>query len=794
MIRNFFTTALRNMTRQKGYTLLNIVGLTIGIASTLFILLYLNHELSYDTYHEHADNVYRISSQITEPDNSFKWAVTQFPLGMALKQEYPEVEQYVRFIGQGRSLFEIGEKRLYERKIMYVDSTVFEVFSFDMLAGDKKTALFAPNSIVLNRSVAEKFFGSVGEAMDKTLKIDGEDEMKVTGVFEDMPSRSHIIVNAMISSNTLPQRPANWGSFGIYTYVKLVPGSDPIAFEGKLEEVITKYVATIFDQFDITVKYSLLPIKTIHLHSDFEGEPEPVGNMNYIYLFAAVGIFMLLIACINYMNLATARSAKRAREVGIRKVLGSWRIHLIGQFLAESVLLTLISMALSLLLIFILLPTLNSLLDLSLDFSLLFQPLLLLSILGILVLVGIIGGSYPAFFLSSFQPASVLKGSLHRIKGNVPLRKILVVTQFAISLAMLICTGIVYDQLNFLQEKDLGFTQDQVIRFGLNQPGSREKWPVLREKLLQHPGVIQAGTANSSPGLGYSKQLWTVENKDGVLEQKGMDHYYMDYDFVSTLEMEIVEGRNFSREIVTDTSTGVLVNEAMVKRMSWDNPIGKRFQFDGQDSTAFSYVIGVVKNYHHQSLYNPIEPMLFRPNLNNGNVHVRIRPDNPEETVDAIKQTWAETFPTIPFEYVYLDTEFQAQYEEDQRRSKVFSSFALLTIIIACLGLLGLASFSAEQRTKEIGVRKVIGASVQQLLILLTKDFVILLGIASLIAFPVAWYLMKGWLEDFAYATEISWLTFVGALIITLVITILTTTYHAYKAATANPVEALKYE
>lgn len=797
MLRNFLVTAYRNFFRQKGYTFLNVLGLTIGVSSALFILLYLTHELSFDKYHEKADRIFRISSHISEPDDAFDWSVTQTPLGPELKQSYPEVEQFVRFARDGKTVFIYNDQKFSEEKVFYVDSTVFDIFSFDFIAGKKEHSLDEPNTIVIQQSMAEKIFGSE-DPIGKTLQLDDNEKtnLKITGVYKDMPKNSHIRAYAMISGKTadLPSDAGEWGGFGIYTYVLLQSQESATDFAAKLPEVITKNVAPIFDQFDIKVVYELLPITDIHLKSDFEGEPEPTGEMAYIYLFAIVGIFMLLIACINYMNLATARSAKRAREVGIRKVLGSQRGQIIGQFLAESVIIALFSMLLSISIIRISLPFLNTLLGTNLDFNQILTPTVLISLLGILIITGVLGGSYPAFFLSSFEPTTVLKGNYSKGFGHATIRKVLVWFQFVISLGLLVCTGIVYDQLAYLQDKDLGFTKDPVVRFTLDGNGNREKWVVLKEKLLQSPEIVAVGTASSSPGNGFPKLLWNVENNEGVMEQRGVDNYRVDYDFFPALGMEIVAGRNFSPEIKTDSFQAVMVNESTVRRMGWDNPIGKKIQFGTTDTLPFSLVVGVVKDFHQQWLYDPIEPLMFLPRKVNYFAHVRLSKQNVENSLAHIQAQWKDVYPNTPLEYVFLNDEFFAQYEEDQRRGNIFSLFTFLTIVIACLGLLGLASFTAEQRTREIGIRKVVGAGEREIIFLLTKDFVLLIALATPFAFALSWLATYNWLNAFAFHTGLKFITFAGSLLLTVIITLATTSFQAWRAAKSDPVKAIRYE
>ncbi len=800
MLRNYLTIALRNFRRQPGYSFLNIFGLTLGIAASLFILLYITEETRYDSQHVRADRIFRISSDITEPDDHFRWAVTQDPLAPTLKRDYPEVEEYVRFMDEGRIQFEYNDRFFYEDKIFVVDSTVCDVFTFDFLRGNAKTALSQPNSIAISESVANRIFGD-SNPLEEVLKTPSGNEYKVTGVYRDMPLHSHLIADGMISANTFPgfmnPGPGSWGSFNIYSYVLLKEGADPAAFAAKLPEVIEKYVAVIFNQYDIRVKYELLPLEKIHLTSDFQGEPEPTGQVAFLYIFGAVGLFLLLIAIINYMNLSTARATRRAMEVGVRKVLGSERKQLIGQFLSESVLFTVIALVLSFLLVLLLLPVFNATFEVSLSSDLLWSKPVLLGALCIVLLTGFLGGSYPAFYLSSFEPMKVLKGSLATGTGNPALRKVLVSIQFAITLFMLIGTGIIYDQMNYLRNKDLGFDKEHVMTFQLQGQEARARYSVLRDRLLQNPKISAVGTSTTTPGRGYSKNLINAETNSGGMEQYGVDLYGVDYEFFPTLGVKFVAGRNFSTEFGTDSTKAVLINEAMAERFGWKEPIGKKFQLGTRDTLPYREVVGVVKNFHQRSLYEPITPLLFYPVGRNGNVHVRLQPQNQQELaqiIAGVEKEWQAVFPNAPFEFDFVDASFMELYRSDQVRARIFTLFSVLMIFIACLGLLGLASFTAEQRTKEIGIRKVMGAQTFDIVYLLTSNFVWLVALAALPAFIAAWYFMTKWLDTFAYHANMNYLLFGLAFIMVVGITIFTTGYHALRAAKSNPVESLKWE
>lgn len=790
MIKNYLKITIRHLSRQPGYTALNIMGLTIGIVSCLLIVLYLFNEMSYDKQYTKADRIYRISSDFTEPDNAFRWAVTQHPLARTLKEEVPEVEQYSRIMSNGRTSFTKGDYSFFELDVYLADSTIFELFDYTFIYGDPKTALLEPNTICINKSIATKLFGDK-DPIGEIIKEDGT-TVKITGVYEDIPTTAHIRPRALISATTESwTNNQNWGGFNIFSYILLKEGVNPKIMDERLAEINKKYVAIIFDQFDITIRYEMINIRDIHLYSTFQGEPEPLGNIKYIYIFGAVGIFLILIASINYMNLSTARSMKRSLEVGIRKVMGAHRDMLIRQFMTESILLTVVALIISLMLLTVLVPFLNDQLQTRLNFSDLSEPFVLGAIAVMLLFTGVLSGSYPAFYLSAFKPADVLKGKSGR-SGNKTFRSILVGIQFAISIFMLIATLVIYQQMQYLQEKDLGFNKDRVMRIVLNSREARQKWPVLKERILQNPSVIKVASASTTPGRGFGKNIMSIESNTGSMEEIGIDHYSIDFDYLDVLGIEIVKGRNISTEFSADTISSVLVNESMVKRMAWTDPIGKRFQFD-RDSLLFHHVVGVVKDFHQRSLYEPIEALLFTPRLNNSNAMIKLNGDL-QTSIKGVEEKWLEVFPNLPFEYSFLDEDFMEQYESDKLRGQLFLSFSMMMIFIACLGLLGLASFIAEQRTKEISIRKVLGANMFGLIFLIIKDFMILVVLGTIPAFVCAYFFMGEWLQTFEYHIELGIVVFIVVLVVISSITILTTGYHALRAANSNPVDNLKYE
>lgn len=799
MLKNLLKISIRTILKDRTYSLLNVTGLTIGITCSMFLLMYILHELSYDRYHENAKNIYRVVSNIKETDNAFTWAVAQIPLADELRDNYPEVQNAVRFFGTGRTIYKNGEKQFYEEEFYLTDSTVFDMFTYKFIHGEPATALDNPFTLVLTETTAKKYFSDISEAVGQSIQNEAGEEFKITGIIEDVPLNSHFIFDGLISRSTRRDFVGSWGNFGVFTYIQLPEGYDLSKMYTSFDKIIKERVNPIFEQFGIKIVYELQPILDIHLYSKIQDEAEEGGDITYIYIFASVAAFMLLIACINYMNLATARSVNRAKEVGVRKVMGSQRRQLIAQFIAESVVIALIAMVISLVLIYVLLPTFNSLANKSLPFSYIFQGPIILSLLAIVIFVGIVGGSYPAFYLSGFNPINVLKGKLTTKGGSAVFRKFLVAFQFMISIFMLISTLIVFDQLQFMRNKDLGFEKERVVRIGMNERALREKSQVLINQLKQMPEVSSVGTASSSPGLGIGKLLLKVEDNEGKLVDRGVDLYAADYDFVSTLGMKVVTGRDFSREFPSDTTFGALVNESMVKRMSWENPIGKKFVFsDGNPDTPDNErtVVGVVKDYHQNSLYDPIEPLMILMAPRNGFVFVRTEEGDVRKSLAAIESAWKEIFPTYTFEYDFLDADFNSQYKADEKRSQIFTAFSGLTIVIACLGLLGLAAFTTEQRTKEIGVRKVIGASVQNLVVLISKEFFLLVGIGMIVAFPLAWFFTNDWLQNFAYRIELKgeWPTFILSALLAFIITLMTVGFHVVRAASANPVKSLRDE
>lgn len=789
MISNLFKTAFRHIRKHSGYSILNILGLTLGITSALFLIIYVSDEVSYDRYNEKADRIYRISSRITEPDDQFTWNVAQIPCGPQVVQDYPEVESFVRFINMPRGTYKYEDKEFVEENFFYADSTLFDIFTYKVIKGDVKSAVRDPKKIVLTEKIAEKYFGDT-DPIGKTL-TEGSNTYEVTGVIEDVPSNSHFRFDALAARNNLPKQIGSWGNFGVFTYLLFPENMDVKAFEAKMQGMFDAHMKTIFGPLKITIEYILEPITRIHLYSTNPGEPEPTGSITYVYIFGIVAVFLILIAAMNYMNLATARSSRRAREVGLRKVVGSRRAPLIAQFLSESVVLTLISLVLSIILLIALLPKFNVFAGKSFDLSILGSPSLLLSVLSVIIVAGIFGGSYPAFFLSRFSPVTVLKGEITQGSAGSMFRKILVVIQFTVSVIMIICTLVVFKQLNYLKKKDQGFNQENVLALQLNQ-GMIRKYPVLKQMLLENREIRFVTSTNTPIGEGSGKVIFNVETDQGMI-QRGVNFAVVDHDFVDALGIKITKGRDFQQDMPSDTLIGVVVNETFVNRMGWSEPIGKRAEL-GDGTNLKARVIGVMADYHQTGMYNEIESLLLIYRERNNVIYIKLSGNNMEQTLSYIENKWKEVFPDQPYSYTFLSERFNRQFEADEKRGLIFTLFTILAILIACLGLFGLASYMVEQRTKEIGIRKVFGADEGIIVRLISKDFLILIGISVVIAVPVAYLIMGNWLENYVYRTNIGAGLLLLASAITVALTFLTISYKAYQASVLNPASSIKIE
>ncbi|WP_428654446.1 ABC transporter permease [Runella sp.] len=810
MIANYFKIAWRNLLKNKVFSFINVAGLAIGLCCFILIALYVTDELSYDRFHEKADRIYRIHSDIRFGGTDLKMATSADPAGATLKKDYPQVEQYARiYASDGSKHIKKGKEYIVEDRVAYADSTLFDVFTLPAIAGNTKTALDNPNTVVISESAARKYFGTT-DAVGKSLEVGVSNKTiyNVTAVIKDIPANSHFHFDFIFSMDNVKYQFGSYLSHNFYTYLLLREGSDYKAFEKKFDEYIVRYILPQAKQFiqinsmddfkkaGNKIEYSLMPLTDIHLKSDRYPELDVNGNIQYVYIFSAVALFLLLIACINFMNLSTARSSNRAKEVGIRKVLGTERQTLIGQFIAESTLTSYLAFGFALLLTFILLPYFNDISAKTFSVSSLFQPQLLAFLLILPFVVGILAGYYPAFFLSSFRPIEVLKGKLNAGFKRSNLRNLLVTFQFVTSLVLVIGTIIVYQQLNYIQTKKLGFDKDQVLIINGTGALTTNK-DAFKNEIAQMAGVKSAAYAGFLPLAGSARSDNTF-SKEAVMDMKNgfnMQVWNIDYDYIPTLGMEIIKGRNLSKSFGSDSSA-VIINETTAKVLGYDDPIGKKvYASQGPGSPNIVYeVVGVVKNFHYESLRQTVGPLCMRLGNNSWTTAFKINTKDVPALVSKIEAKWKTMAPEMPFSYKFLDQSFDQMYRAEQRVGKVALTFAILTILIACLGLFGLVTYMAEQRTKEIGIRKVLGASVPNIVSLLSSEFLILVVISVVIASPIAYYAMSQWLTEFAYRIEISWWMFLIAGILAVAVSLLTVSYQAIRAALMNPVNSLKAE
>ena len=810
MIKNYFKIAFRSLWKNKGYSAINILGLAVGLATCLIIILFVFDELSYDRFYKNADNIYRINSDIKFGGANLHFVQTSDMMGQLLKKDYPQVEEYARlYNNNGDKLIKKGNEFIDELRVAHVDSTFFRVFDLPAVEGDPKTGLDEPNTVVITESVAKKYFNDV-HVVGKTLEEkDGQSTRpyKITAVIRDILHNSHLNVEFFFSMKNVDYQWGQLTSHNFNTYLRLRKGTDYKAFQKNFTTYIDKYVLpearafmniTSMDEFRKSgnyLEYNLIPLTKIHLYSDYNFEITPPGNIQYVYIFGAVALFILLIACINFINLSTARSANRAKEVGIRKTLGTERRTLITQFLVESTLTVVISLLIAIGITWLILPFFNNVSAKSIRINELMDPRILSIIILIPFVVGLLAGSYPAAFLSGFNPITVLKGNTNTSYKKSSLRNILVIFQFTTSIILIIGTIIVYRQLDYIQTKKLGFNKDQVLIInGTGALGNNAK--AFKEDVLAMSGV-KSGTLSSFLPVSSSSRNDNTYSKDAVMDSKNgidMQTWTVDYDYINTMGMEIVKGRNFSKDFADSNS--VIINETTAKFLGYGDPVGQKiytFTDNNGSKTAFN-IIGVVKNFHFESLRQNVGPLCMRLGENNYLTSFKIEAGNAKNLITQIESKWKSMAAGLPFSYRFLDDSFNEMYRNEQRIGKLAISFAILAIFIACLGLFGLATYMAEQRTKEIGIRKVLGASVGNVVSMLSKDFIILVLIASVIAFPVAWWAMHNWLQDFAYRISIGWWIFIAADVIALLIALVTVSSQAIKAALANPVKSLRTE
>lgn len=792
MFKNYLKIAFRNLWRHRVFSFINIMGLTVGMTACLLIFLYVRFELSYDRFHSRADRIYRIVADIKTPTETIPSGGPAWAVPSHVKFDFSEVESFTRILFDN-VLFRKGDVKFNESKTIWADSAFFNIFSFKLLKGDPRTALKEPFSVVLSVSAAKKYFGKE-DPLGKTILVTGEAApATVTGVMEDMPENTQVKGDVLLSMSTITSKWAQgiddqWSNYSPWAYILLKPGIDAQALEKKFPAFLEKWSGKEMKQLQMFVTLKLEQLRSVYLYSS---RGDSLGNINNVYIFSIVALFILVIACINFINLTTARATERAKEVGIRKVAGAVRTQLARQFIGESVVICLIAFLLTLAASVLLLSPFNHLAGKTISEGIFKNSSLLFLLLGAGMVIGLLAGIYPAFVLSAFKPIEVLKGRFATgSKGSI-LRKGLVITQFAISTALIIGTIIVYLQMNYMRNRNLGFNKDQVLVVDTNGDKQRE---ALQQAVSRLPNVKATSLSASVPGGGYAGAYSEVENVKGDLQITNLDLYFVDFDYIPLYNIKMAAGRPFSREYTTDSSQAIILNEAAVRTLGYHSPgqaIGKRFKQWGREGK----IIGVIKDFHYKSLQQPIKPLSMRVEWPRFSLlTVKINQNNVTKTISAIEKEFKTAIPNRPFSYYFLDEFFDRQYQSEERFGRLFLNFAILAIFISCLGLLGLASYSTMQRTREIGIRKVMGASVSNIINLLSKEFLKLVIISFFIAAPVAWYFMHKWLNDFAYRTSISWWIFAAAGTLALLIAILTISFQAFKAAVSNPVKALRTE
>ena len=807
MIKNYLKIAWRNLNRNKFISFVNIFGLTVGICCCLLITIYILNELSYDRYNKNAKNIYRVERTFLNAETgalSLKLSSIAPPFKPLLQNDFKDIKKVTSVLPVSNSTFKYGENIFNETNLFFADTSLFNVFDFDVTKGNAATALAEPFSVMLSQKTATKYFGDA-DPLNKVLRVNNQFDCKVTGIFKALPENSHWHPELLISYNTLKDSAiygaknlmTNWGNNAFYTYLLLPAGYNVKKLESEFPAFQNRHIPSDgkFKASDYSI-LSLRKLGDIHLYSHTDDEMEINGDINRVYIFSAIALFILLIACINYMNLSSARSVLRAKEIGVRKTAGASKKELIAQFLCESVFITCIAFILAFLLTKIVLPWLNDLSGQQLSIQGLFQWKVLIAIILLPFIVGILSGIYPAVYLSSFQPVKVLKGVINKGGGNISLRKVLVVFQFSISIILIIATVIVFQQLNYIQNKSLGFDKEHIVTFK-NNAGLNKSYKSFKDELLSNSNIKDVALSSRIPsGRLLDSQGSQLDNGNSMEPSKADIKYVVaDENFIPTYGIQIVAGRNFSKDYGMDTSS-FLINETAVKALglkSNEDAIGKQFQYGGQKGM----IAGVFNDFNFESLHQRIIPLVLYESSNGigsyNNISIKTS-GNVTAAIAQIEKTWKKYLPETPFEYKFLDDRYAKLYQAEDRQSSIFTIFSCIAIFIACLGLFGLSAFTISQRVKEIGVRKVLGASTANIVQLISKDFLLLVVIAAVIAFPVAWFAMHHWLQNFAYRINIGWWVFILSAIAALLIAFATISLQAIKAAGANPVKSLRSE
>ncbi len=793
MLKNYLVTAVRSLLRNKGFSVINILGLSLGLASFILITLYVYHELSFDRYHAKADRIFRIVEDLRTENEVLFQSTSSPPMGPGMIKDFPEVENYVRF-QQWNLLVARNEKSFYEPECLLADSTIFDVFSFPLIKGDPRTALTQPYSVVVTASMAKKYFDG-SDPIGQMLKMD-DDEYKVTGVAVDPPENSHFRFSALISFSTWSARNKKaetgaWFWNGFHTYLLLHNASDVAAVRSKMHDFIDRNVQKGGMYYE---DLPLQPLTSIYLTTPRSWEMGKRGSINNIYILSAIAVFIIVIACFNYVNLATARATRRLKEVGLRKVLGAQRRMLVAQFLGESVIVSLLASAFGLLIAWLALPGFKDIIETTLSLSLFPSPAyLVVGLVSLAVVIGLLSGAYPALMISGFEPLQMFRPSLRGMFSHKQFRKVLVTAQFVISITLVAGTLLVYDQLGLVRSQDLGFTKDATLVLPTNgDKAVTEHLESVKNELLKVNGVISVTGSQTVPGQSSNNLYTEIEMKDGKMSPTNINTNFVDYDFISAYGIKIAAGRDFSRQIKSDDSAAFIINETAMKDFGWtaQDAIGKKINQQGHKGE----IIGVTRDFHYASLHHSVAPLLITLTQNVGRLSIHIQSNDVHNTVDRVGEKWRTIIPHLPYAFTFLDLDYDRQYKADAQLGKVAGVFTGLAIAVGCLGLLGLTSFSVERRVKEIGIRKVLGASVPNIVFLIAREFIWLIGIAFVVAVPVTYYLMNKWLQNFTEKVDISpvRLGLAGASV--LIIAWITISYLSFRAASASPTRALRNE
>lgn len=795
MLKNYFKIAVRSLWRHKAFSFINILGLAVGIAACFLIFLYVRFETSYDSFHTKADRIYRIVADVKTPSETITTqGITSAPIAINVKKDFPEVEDAVR-LGWDGYLVKKGDVKFQEEYSVLADSTLFNVFDFPLIAGNKNTALKEPMSIIMSQTTAKKYFGNANPLGQQVLLTGAAINATVTGVMKDIPENSQIKANMFVSMSSYKQiygfatSDSEWTNHMFYTYLLLKPNTNVKALEAKFPAFMEFHHGRQAKELQMQDYLSLETLHDAYLKSKRDNFVK--GSISNVRIFSVIGIFILLIGCINFINLTTARSTERAKEVGIRKVVGAGKLQLTRQFIGESIVICLIAFVLSVLLCSIAMPLFNQLAGKTISTNIFNNPSYIFILFLLSIVIGMMAGFYPSLVLSSFKPVSVLKGSFSTTTKGLILRKGLVVFQFTISIVLIVGTIVVYTQLNYMRNQDLGFSKSQTIVINTNFDKNKD---VFKQSLSTEPGVLSTTYSSSVPGSGHTSAYSEMQNKAGDIQKTNLDLYFVDFNYINQYQFKVVAGRGFSGDFKTDSTQAMVINESAARSLGYLNPndaIGRNYSQWGSKGK----IIGVLKDFHYHSLQQNINPLVMRYEpWALGLISIKVSSANLQSTIKSIEKKWNSTIPNRPFDYYFLDEFFDKQYRAEEKFGNLFTNFAVLAIFISCLGLLGLASYSTIQRTKEIGVRKVLGASVSNIVNILSIEFIKLVLIAIVIASPIAWFGMNIWLHDFAYRTSITWWVFVIAGLSALMIAFATISFQAIKAAVANPVRSLRSE